>query len=71
MVGLRWWIAGILLLGMACAQPRLIQDGVLDQGKLHDIVGRASNASGLDVMAPLSVVLVTRDQLLETRLRFN
>ena len=34
---LRWWLAAILVCGMACAQQRLIEGGALDDGQLHDV----------------------------------
>ncbi len=34
---LRWWLAAILLCGMACAQQRLIEGGARDDGRLHDV----------------------------------
>lgn len=57
------WISAPLLCAMACQQHPLIEGASLNQGQLHDIVDRASSASGLRVMTPLSVQLVTRRQL--------
>jgi hypothetical protein len=53
------------LCAISCAQQHLIEDAALNRGQLLDIVGRASRASGLSVVTPLSVDLVTRHQLHE------
>ncbi len=50
---------------ISCAQQQLVEDAALNQGRLLDIVDRASRASGLRVLTPLSVELVTRQQLHE------
>ena len=65
MLGPRAWLAMTLLLAAACAQQPLIQGDTLNQQRLEDIVERASRASGLSVMTPLEVEVVTRNELRE------
>jgi hypothetical protein len=62
---MRLWFAPLFLYVISCAQQQLIKDAALNQGRLLDIVDRASHASGLRVLTPLSVELVTRQQLHE------
>lgn len=59
---------GILILILsvaACAQPQLIENSALNQGRVYDTVRRASDASGLKVSHPLSVKLANRVELHE------
>lgn len=55
----------LLLSVSSCAQPQLIENSKLDQGRIHDTVRRSSDASGLRVDHPLSVTLVNRTELHE------
>jgi hypothetical protein len=55
----------LLLYVPSCAQPQLIENSKLNQLRIHDIVSRASDASGLRVNYPLSVKLVNRSELHE------
>jgi hypothetical protein len=52
-----------LLMYASCANPHLIANSKLDQGRIHDTVKRVSDASGLKVNHPLSVTLVNRAEL--------
>ena len=61
----RVFVILLLVYGSSCAQPQLIEDSKLNQHKIHDIVSRASYASGLSVDHPLSVKLVDRTELQE------
>ena len=54
----------IVLYGSSCAQPPLIANAKLNEGRLHDTVSRVSDASGLRVNRPLSVTVVNRNELL-------
>ena len=47
----------------SCAEPQLIENPKLDQGRIHDTVMRVSYASGLRVNRPLSVMLANRTEL--------
>jgi hypothetical protein len=55
----------LLLYLSSCAQPQLIENSQLNQHQIHEIVSRASYASGLRVNHPLSVKLVDRTELHE------
>jgi NAD(P)-dependent dehydrogenase (short-subunit alcohol dehydrogenase family) len=58
-------LATTLVCAAACAQQPLIENAALNRDRLHDVVQRASAASGLRVMTPLSVELVSRARLHE------
>ncbi len=59
------FLLGLLVLyASSCAQPPLIANAKLNEGRLHDTVSRVSDASGLRVNRPLSVTVVNRTELL-------
>ena len=59
------FLLGLLVLyGSSCAQPPLIANAKLNEGRLHDTVSRVSDTSGLKVNRPLSVTVVNRTELL-------
>ena len=53
----------LLLCASSCAQPWLIENAELNEGRINDIVERASYASGYRVTHPLSVKLIGRIEL--------
>jgi hypothetical protein len=53
----------LLLYLPSCARQPLIENSQLNEHRIHEIVSRASSASGLRVPGPLSVKLVDRTQL--------
>jgi hypothetical protein len=55
----------LLVYVSSCAQPQLIENSKLNEGRIHDTVKRASYASGLRVNHPLRVTLVNRTELHE------
>jgi hypothetical protein len=61
----RFFFSLLLLYVSSCAQPPLIENSKLNEGRIHDTVRRASYASGLSVSHPLSVKLVNRTELHE------
>ena len=61
----RFFFILLLLYVSSCAQPQLIENSKLNEGRIHDTVRRASYASGLRVSHPLSVKLVNRTELQE------
>lgn len=61
----RFLFALLLLHGSSCAQPPLIENSKLNDSALRDTVRRASYASGLPVIHPLSMTLVDRSELFE------
>ena len=59
------FLLGLLVLyASSCAQPPLIANAKLNEGRLHDTVSRVSDASGLRVNRPWSVTVVNRTELL-------
>ena len=63
MFDLTRWLVLLFLLTVSCAQPPLIIDGDLNPARFQAVVDRASGASGLSVLTPLSAELMSRAQL--------
>ena len=61
----RAFVILLLLYLSSCAQPQLIENSKLNEGRIPDTVKRASYASGLPVNHPLSVTLINRTELHE------
>ena len=59
------WVVCMLLFGCAssCAQPQLIENSKLNEGRIHDIVKSDSDATGYRETHPLSVKLIDRTEL--------
>jgi hypothetical protein len=62
---IRLFLLMLLSTAPACSRPQLIVNTQLNQGRFHDTVSRASDASGLPVRHPLAVTLVNRAELQE------
>ncbi|MBA2485294.1 MAG: hypothetical protein H0V35_04210 [Nitrospira sp.] len=53
----------LLLHVTSCARPQLIENSKLNQERIYEVIERASAASGLRVLHPLSVKLIGRDEV--------
>ncbi len=54
---------GILLYITACARPPLIENAALNQERIYEVIERASAASRMQVIHPLSVKLISRTEI--------
>jgi len=53
----------LFLLASGCSPPSLIENGALNHQRVNDVIERASNASEMRVIHPLSVQLIGRDEV--------
>lgn len=54
------FLVGLFLLTTACARPQLIENAALNQERIYEVIERASAASRMRVIHPLSVQLISR-----------
>lgn len=53
----------LLLHGTSCTRPQLIESNELNQARIYDVIERASAASRMEVLHPLSVQLISRSEV--------
>lgn len=53
----------LLLQSTSCTRPQLVEDATLNQERLYEIVERTSRVSRMEVIHPLSVKLVGREEI--------
>jgi hypothetical protein len=57
------FLVGLLLHTTACARPPLIENAALNQERIYEVVERASAASKLRVLHPLSIEIINRTEV--------
>lgn len=57
------FLVGLLLHTTACARPPLIENAALNQERIYEVVERASAASKLRVLHPLSIEIIARTEV--------
>lgn len=56
-------LLGLLLQSTSCTRPQLIENNELNQARIYDVIERASTASRLQVIHPLSIQLISRSEV--------
>lgn len=56
-------VVGLFLPAASCAGPQLIENAALNQERIYEVIERASAASNMRVLHPLSVQLISRAEV--------